>query len=260
MLMQSCCAALTLAAYPQTAVQPLHLVDLRTLPKAPLAHFRYKAYFMSHMVDVCRAACPFFEVCESLLCLASSRQMKYCCHMSPESSDTIRACRHDFVVVETIEFDEDEDDELPMLLTQRDVVLMNKAGPLEEEDQEPTAAQLANGHSKEPEMSEEEKAMIAEADAAAAPVTTAADRAADGAAAQVPTQQAQQAAAAPAPQVETIRPYNPTLASCHSPNQLHCCCSAAKHASYCKLPARFHCCICTLIAMVDLSHTLQLFC
>lgn len=91
-----------------------------------------------------------------------------------------RVCRHDFVVVETIEFEDDEDDELPMLLTQRDVVLMNKAGPLEEEDQEPAAA-LANGDAKEVEMTEEEKAMVAEANAAAAPVTTAADRAADGA-------------------------------------------------------------------------------
>ena len=48
------------------------------------------------------------------------------------------------MVVETIQFDEDEDDELPMLLTQRDVVLMNKAGPLEEDVDQP-AAQLANG-------------------------------------------------------------------------------------------------------------------
>ena len=71
-------------------------------------------------------------------------------------------------MVETIEFDEDEDDELPMLLTQRDVVLMNKAGPLEEEDREPAAAQLANGNARDVEMSEEEKAMVAEADAAAA--------------------------------------------------------------------------------------------
>lgn len=70
------------------------------------------------------------------------------------------------MVVETIEFEDDEDDELPMLLTQRDVVLMNKAGPLEEEDQEPAAA-LANGHAKEVEMSEEEQAMVAEANATA---------------------------------------------------------------------------------------------
>lgn len=59
----------------------------------------------------------------------------------------MHSCRHDFVVVETIEFDEDEDDELPMLLTQRDVVLMNKAGPLEEDVAEP-AAQLANGEAQ----------------------------------------------------------------------------------------------------------------
>lgn len=108
--------------------------------------------------------------------------------------------------METIEFDEDEDDELPMLLTQRDVVLMNKAGPLEEEDQEPSAAQLANGDAKDVEMSEEEKAMVAEADAAAAPVTTAADRAAEGAGlgAQPSAQEVRQPEAAPAPQV-TVR-------------------------------------------------------
>ena len=46
---------------------------------------------------------------------------------------SLALCRHDFVVVETIEFEDDEDDELPMLLTQRDVVHMNKAGPQEEE-------------------------------------------------------------------------------------------------------------------------------
>ena len=115
---------------------------------------------------------------------------------------TVLLLRHDFVVVETIEFEDDEDEELPMLLTQRDVVLMNKAGPLEEEDQLPAAA-LANGNAKEVEMSEEEKAMVAEADAAAAPVTTAADRAADGAGAAgvqtAPTPAADgQAAATPA--------------------------------------------------------------
>lgn len=114
------------------------------------------------------------------------------------------SCRHDFVVVETIEFDEDEDDELPMLLTQRDVVLMNKAGPLEEEDQEPSAAQLANGDAKDMEMSEEEKAMVAEADAAAAPVTTAADKAAEGPGlgAQPLVQEVRQPEAAPTPQVK----------------------------------------------------------
>ena len=118
--------------------------------------------------------------------------------------DHIASCRHDFVVVETIEFDEDEDDELPMLLTQRDVVLMNKAGPLEEEDQEPSAAQPANGDARDVEMSEEEKAMVAEADAAAAPVTTATDRAAEGPGpgAQPSAQEVRQPEAVPAPQVK----------------------------------------------------------
>ena len=106
------------------------------------------------------------------------------------------------MVVEVIEFDEDEDDELPLLLTQRDVVLMNKAGPLEEDVAEP-AAQLANGDAQTVEMSEEERAMVAEADAAAAPVTTAADRAPNGLDAEqaVEEQRLPEAAPAPAPQV-----------------------------------------------------------
>ncbi len=103
-------------------------------------------------------------------------------------------------MVETIEFDEDEDEELPMLLTQRDVVLMNKAGPLEEDVEQP-AAQLANGDAETVEMSEEERAMVAEADAAAAPVTTAADRAVDGVGAQQAVEEQQQPEAAPAMQV-----------------------------------------------------------
>ena len=103
-------------------------------------------------------------------------------------------------MVETIEFDEDEDDELPMLLTQRDVVLMNKAGPLEEDVAEP-AAQLANGDAQTVEMSEEERAMVAEADAAAAPVTTAADRAPDGVDAEQAVEEQRLPEAAPAPQV-----------------------------------------------------------
>ncbi len=48
-------------------------------------------------------------------------------------------CRHDFVVVETIDFYADEDAELPPPMTQRDVIILNKAGleddePAEEED------------------------------------------------------------------------------------------------------------------------------
>ncbi len=104
------------------------------------------------------------------------------------------------MVVETIEFDEDEDDELPMLLTQRDVVLMNKAGPLEEDVAEP-AAQLANGDAQTVEMSEEERAMVAEADAAAAPITTAADRAPEGVDAEQAVEEQRLPEAAPAPQV-----------------------------------------------------------
>lgn len=35
-------------------------------------------------------------------------------------------CRHDFVVVEVIEFYDDEDEELPPPLTLKDVITMNK--------------------------------------------------------------------------------------------------------------------------------------
>ena len=48
----------------------------------------------------------------------------------------LRHCRHDFVVVETIDFYADEDAELPPPMTQRDVILLNKAG-LEDEEAAP---------------------------------------------------------------------------------------------------------------------------
>ncbi len=38
------------------------------------------------------------------------------------------ACRHEFVVVETLEFFDDEDDELPAPLTLKDIINMNKVG------------------------------------------------------------------------------------------------------------------------------------
>ena len=139
----------------------------------------------------------------SRTCLKAAQSVSKHTQAYSAASKTLCHCRHDFVVVETIEFDEDEDDELPMLLTQRDVVLMNKAGPLEEDVAEP-AAQTANGNAQTVEMSEEERAMVAEADAAAAPVTTAADRAPDGVDAQQAIDEQQLPAAAPPPQVTRI--------------------------------------------------------
>lgn len=53
------------------------------------------------------------------------------------------ACRHDFVVVETIDFFDDEDKELPPPMTQRDVILLNRAGAFEAE--EPQAADGGEG-------------------------------------------------------------------------------------------------------------------
>ena len=45
------------------------------------------------------------------------------------------------MVVETIDFYQDEDTELPPPMTQRDVIILNKAGL---EDEEPTAEEAAN--------------------------------------------------------------------------------------------------------------------
>ncbi len=51
------------------------------------------------------------------------------------------ACRHDFVVVETIDFYDDEDGQLPEPMTQRDVILLNKAAQEEEAAHEADAAE-----------------------------------------------------------------------------------------------------------------------
>jgi hypothetical protein len=48
-------------------------------------------------------------------------------------------CRHDFTVVETIDFYADEDAELPPPMSQRDIVQLNRAA-LEPEEEEPDAA------------------------------------------------------------------------------------------------------------------------
>ena len=46
------------------------------------------------------------------------------------------ARRHDFVVVETIDFYADEDAELPPPMSQRDVILLNRAGGPAEDDED----------------------------------------------------------------------------------------------------------------------------
>ncbi|BDA49786.1 Splicing factor 3A subunit 1 [Coccomyxa sp. Obi] len=73
---------------------------------------------------------------------------------------------HDFVVVETIDFYADEDAELPPPMSQRDVILLNKAQQLEDE-QEEAAAAADNAGRQEVQMDETERAMLAEANAAA---------------------------------------------------------------------------------------------
>ncbi|GFR52779.1 hypothetical protein Agub_g15394, partial [Astrephomene gubernaculifera] len=91
---------------------------------------------------------------------------------------------HDFVVVETITFDEEEDAELPPPLTLRDVIAMNKSREALEalnlQQQQEEAVKEADM-----EMDEEERAMVAEAAAqearAAAAAAGGAPAAAEGA-------------------------------------------------------------------------------
>ena len=55
--------------------------------------------------------------------------------IQPESTISIYCfCRHDFAVVETIDFFEDEDQELPPPMTQKDVILLNRAGAFKDEE------------------------------------------------------------------------------------------------------------------------------
>ncbi|KAK9868629.1 hypothetical protein WJX84_000926 [Apatococcus fuscideae] len=73
---------------------------------------------------------------------------------------------HDFVVVETIDFYDDEDAQLPEPMTQRDVILLNKAAQEQEVAQADAAEAQQDGKDKEDnmevEMDEEERAMVAE--------------------------------------------------------------------------------------------------
>eukprot|EP00884_Botryococcus_braunii_P002572 jgi/Botrbrau1/12315/Bobra.0205s0013.1 len=90
---------------------------------------------------------------------------------SKEASDQLEAERlamqsidwHEFVVVETIDFFDDEDAELGPPVTQKDILLLNKSHPEEEPDDEAVKAAEAAAA----EMDEEEKALLAEATGAA---------------------------------------------------------------------------------------------
>ncbi|CAL5220560.1 g2597 [Coccomyxa viridis] len=74
---------------------------------------------------------------------------------------------HDFTVVETIDFYQDEDAELPPPMTQRDVIILNKAGL---EAEEPAAEEDGDAAKNgKVEMDEAEKALIAEGQAAGQP-------------------------------------------------------------------------------------------
>ncbi|KAK9819320.1 hypothetical protein WJX74_005429 [Apatococcus lobatus] len=69
---------------------------------------------------------------------------------------------HDFVVVETIDFYDDEDAQLPEPMTQRDVILLNKAAQEQEAAQADFAEAQQDGKEDNMEMDEEERAMVAE--------------------------------------------------------------------------------------------------
>jgi hypothetical protein len=56
------------------------------------------------------------------------------CAASVWCNTNCSGCRHDFTVVETIDFYEDEEGELPNPLTLSDVKTLNKAEPFGEED------------------------------------------------------------------------------------------------------------------------------
>uniref|UniRef100_A0A061QIM6 Splicing factor 3A subunit 1 n=1 Tax=Tetraselmis sp. GSL018 TaxID=582737 RepID=A0A061QIM6_9CHLO len=72
---------------------------------------------------------------------------------------------HDFVVVETIEFDPAEDDELPAPMTSKEIIALSKAQPYEADENEQD-----NEAEMEMEMDEEEKEMVKQAsEVAAAP-------------------------------------------------------------------------------------------
>ncbi|CAD7697669.1 unnamed protein product [Ostreobium quekettii] len=78
---------------------------------------------------------------------------------------------HNFVVVETIDFHDDEDADLPPPMSLKDVLALNKARPFEHEAEGEAGEEAANAHAEdeemEMEMDEEEKALVAEANAAA---------------------------------------------------------------------------------------------
>lgn len=75
------------------------------------------------------------------------------------------AVRHDFVVVETIDFHDDEDVDLPPSMSLKDVMALNKARPFEQEDNDGGGALDGDGDEMEMdvEMDDEERALVAEA-------------------------------------------------------------------------------------------------
>ncbi|GMH40484.1 hypothetical protein BSKO_08388 [Bryopsis sp. KO-2023] len=73
---------------------------------------------------------------------------------------------HDFVVVETIDFHDDEDAELPPPMSLKDVIALNKARPFEQEEAEqPVTAEPGDVEEVEMDvvMDDEEMALVAEA-------------------------------------------------------------------------------------------------
>ncbi|KAI7845146.1 hypothetical protein COHA_001191 [Chlorella ohadii] len=76
---------------------------------------------------------------------------------------------HEFVVVETIEFYDDELDELPEPMTVKDVIRLSKAPQHEEPEPEAAAAAAAAAQQQDMEMDEEEATLVAQGAAAGRP-------------------------------------------------------------------------------------------
>ncbi|KAF5843032.1 Pre-mRNA splicing factor PRP21 like protein-domain-containing protein [Dunaliella salina] len=70
---------------------------------------------------------------------------------------------HDFVVVEMIEFYDDEDEELPPPLTLKDVITMNKARAYADEEEKAASEVQAEAKEKVQPMNEEERNLVAQA-------------------------------------------------------------------------------------------------
>ncbi len=77
---------------------------------------------------------------------------------------------HDFTIVETIDFGDDEDDSLPPPCTLKEILRAERVGALAAADEEREEAAAAAAAGEKVEMDAEERAILAEAQAAAVSV------------------------------------------------------------------------------------------